>query len=65
MGRGYGHFVAKKCLNKDLLEFEVEVIDISAQKLLGIGLVGPDFPYTDSFIGWSNYTIAVHGDNGG
>ncbi|KAL4230338.1 hypothetical protein ACF0H5_010721 [Mactra antiquata] len=60
----YGWFMAKTPVNKDLLEFSVEVLELSNQKLFGIGLTEPNFDSKNTFIGWKQDTFGYHADNG-
>ena len=56
-------FVAKTPFNKDQLEFEVEIKELSSKKLFAIGVCHSTYP-VNQFLGWKQGSVGYHADNG-
>ena len=62
-GTERGLFVAKTPFNKEQLEFEVEVTELSEKKLFAIGVCHSTYP-VNQFLGWKQGSCGYHADNG-
>lgn len=63
-GEMYGWFMGKTPLNREQLEFTVEILKLDGMNLFGIGVTEPDFTQHSNFLGWGMDQLAYHADNG-
>ena len=62
-GSDRGLFVGKTPFNKEQLEFEVEIKEMTSKKLFAIGVCHSSYP-VNQFLGWKQGSVGYHADNG-